>query len=794
MKVKCSILCVLLMSFALCGALPLARNGKPAAQIVLPSGSDETLGLAAEELQTWIFKISGAKLPVVNSVSATQAQIILDPASTQFPDDAAQFNGNDGYSVRQKGNKVYINAGKSKGVLNGVYRMLFKNSDIIWARPNPEFGTVYSTDANFTLKNTDYIDIPKYILRGWQINSRSVSDNWWQIRNATNWNSLDHKNRLKHKWGTIMEFGGGHNIVGKYIREKKYFRTHPEFFPLKNGKRMRPSEHKASVQLCFTNAEMVKAFIKELDALVKANPQYTTYRIMIEDNYNLCECEACMKDIVIPEDMRFGKKAPSPVGISAVAKPKAAAPAAAENPDDDAVVTVGVKDKAFRSTQFFIFLNQIGRHFKTHYPGKRILTFAYIFTVIPPKCKLEDNIDISFCPIGKNSKYPLTAPQSKRTMDQFMRWTKITRNVTWREYFGLCGDFPRPIDVIALADWKYAHQYGVIRTYSEMRADRMGRNNITNSWDTNSLYFWVITQGCWDPYQDVKALRMEFLNRVYGAEAAPHIAEYYRLIEEQWFKLPGSSKWNDVPTTNWQNYVIHTGIGNACRAALKRAEGKVKPNGRKHFELLKANLEKHLAFEVSKVVIATRTGGKPDFDPDFNSASWTGARIADQFFWNTSLKPHPDRTEVRVLYDDNNIYIGLKCEVQDVKKMLYRKYVKGEKVFPYGEGFEIFLVGNWKSKINFAQIATDPAGNRYFGGRRIKWQNQCRITDSGWSALITIPWTELNCTPGTVKSLPAQFIRQYMKPKKPGMAPWRAAIMFSGKRRIQKTFTKIEFK
>ena len=124
-------------------ALPLASNGKPAAEIVLPANADVVLKFAAQELQFWIQRISGAQLPLVNVESSGKKQIVLDPSSAKFPADAAKFKGNDGYSVRQKGDKVYLNAGCSKGVLNGVFRMLYKNSDIIWARPNPEFGTVF---------------------------------------------------------------------------------------------------------------------------------------------------------------------------------------------------------------------------------------------------------------------------------------------------------------------------------------------------------------------------------------------------------------------------------------------------------------------------------------------------------------------------------------------------------------------------------------------------------------------------------------------------------------------------
>ncbi|MBQ9337065.1 MAG: DUF4838 domain-containing protein [Lentisphaeria bacterium] len=737
--------------------LVCAKAGKPAAEIVIPAQADPTVEFAAKELQHGIRQISGAELPVVKAEDPAKAQIVLDPASKNYPEDLTKFQGNDGYSVREKGGKVYLNAGCSKGILNGVFQLLYRNSDIIWARPDETFGTIFTPDPDLTLKQTDFIDIPAFILRGWQMGRKDpVANNLWQIRNRANWTAMESSNPLKKVYGCWLEYGGGHNIVGIYIPENKYFKTHPEFYPMKNGRRVAPHEYPRGVQLCFTNQELVKAFIAEVDARVKANPQYTTYRIMIEDQRNLCECPECMKPVQLPD----GK-------------------------------TVDPKDPAFRSTQFFMFLNQIARHFKEKYPDKRILTFASLFTVIPPACQVEPNIDISFCPIGKNSKFPITAPESKKTFDQFNRWSALTKNITLREYYGLCGDFPRPIDVIAFADWQYVNKHGSIRTYSEMRPDADGIGGLTRSWDVNSMYFWVIMQGCWNPHRDVKELRREFLTRVYG-KAADDVAEYYRLIEEQWFKIPGRSIWNDVANTNWKTYVLSTGIVPKCRAALEQAAKKVdKPNGAKMLERLRKNFEAYVNLADNRRVIAVKTGSEPEFDPEFKSGDWPKAPVADRFNLNTSLKRHPDKTELRLLYDDQNLYAGIRCEVEDVAKMRYREYTKGEKVFPWGEGFEIFLA---PPKGKTVQVVTDPSGNRFSSMTKLKWTAQVKITDKGWSAMVTIPWKGIKVDPANPGELKGMFIRQFMQAKKKGEAPWRAAILFSGKRRKAADFCKVELK
>ncbi len=755
------LLCLSFCAVSLYAAVPLTNNAQPSAEIVIGQDSHPAVQYAAEELQHWVREISGAELPIVNVPGGAATEIMLCVNPKEFPDDLAKLQGNDGYAVRQKGNTIYIFGTQPKGVLNGVYKWLYKNTDIIWARPNTEFGTVFTKNPNLEFKYNDYIDIPVYVLRGWQmIGPRNhVPSEEWQVRNGSNWSALNAYSKDRVKYAPIFEFGSGHNLIGVYIPEKKYFAEHPEFYPMRKGKRLRPSEFSNSVQLCFTNPELLKTFIKEVDDRVKTNSNYDTYRIMIEDNYNLCECPECLKPITLPD----GK-------------------------------TVNPKDTNFRSTQFFLWLNEIARHLQKNYPGKRILTFGYFFTEPPPACKVEPNISISFCPIHKDTKFTLQSPKNKDTMDKFKGWLPITNQLTWREYFGLVPPFPRPTDVIALADWKYVNQYGINRTYSEMYADALGsRMDGTKSWDANAMYFWVMANGSWNPSRDVHEMRREFLDRVYGP-AADDMEKYYRILEEQWFKSPGKSVWNDNAWANWRNCVVVPKLEDACRDCLERAAAKViHPNGKKMLQGVRNNFEEYMTMAREFKLTATKVDKAPEFTPDFNTGEWTKATPNDKFFINGTMKPHTEKTVLRVLYDNTNIYFGVKCYHKDVKNMPYLSPTKGN-TFPNGEGFEIFLAGVWNGKPHFTQMAFDPSNNRYTAVRPVKWSSQVEITGDGWSGMATVPWKSIGLDPATTKTLHATFVRQFMKAKTVGIAPPRAAIIFGGARHLRGSFCDIELK
>ena len=76
----------------------------------------------------------------------------------------------DGYAVfiRDK-NKILIVANQPRGVINGVHRLIHKYTDFIWFRPRSEAAN-FTFDPDLKLDIKEYIDIPKFTMRGWAPN------------------------------------------------------------------------------------------------------------------------------------------------------------------------------------------------------------------------------------------------------------------------------------------------------------------------------------------------------------------------------------------------------------------------------------------------------------------------------------------------------------------------------------------------------------------------------------------------------------------------------------------------
>ncbi|MDD4098256.1 MAG: alpha-glucuronidase family glycosyl hydrolase, partial [Lentisphaeria bacterium] len=257
------------------GAVELAQGGQAVAEIVVAEGAAPATAFAAEELQRWMAALSGARLPIVARRSDATAAVVLavGPEGGGFDDDLARIGATDGYAVRTRGREVHLVATCPKGVLNGVYRLLRRNSDIIWARPNDDFGTNYSRTPDFSLTSADYVDVPVYTHRGWQMHAgREQGQYEWLFRQCAN-RSASH-GRVgpeSARYGMITSCVPHHNLTGVYIRGDQYYDSHPEFFPLVKGERLDPRKSRLRTQLCFTNEDLKAVFWQELDALIQAN-------------------------------------------------------------------------------------------------------------------------------------------------------------------------------------------------------------------------------------------------------------------------------------------------------------------------------------------------------------------------------------------------------------------------------------------------------------------------------------------------------------------------------------------
>ena len=141
--------------------------------------------------------------------------------------------------------------------------------------------------------------------------------------------------------GTTSGNGWCHTIFS-LIPPDKYFADHPEYFALRDGKRV-------ASEPCLANPEVLKIVVENLRKLMATNPKATYWSVSQMDNGEPCQCEQCKA-----LDDREG----TPMG------------------------------------SMLTFVNKVAAQF----PNKKITTLAYWYTMAPPKTlKPAKNVHIVFC-------------------------------------------------------------------------------------------------------------------------------------------------------------------------------------------------------------------------------------------------------------------------------------------------------------------------------------------------------------------------------------------------------------
>lgn len=703
-------------------ALRLTVDGKPNAEILLPENAQEEEVSTAQELQTAIAEISGATLPITSVAADGVVSIYLGRtlAEEAFADDLRHLERSDGYAVRRNGPNLYIFGTTPEGTRNGVFAFLERNTDIIWARP-ADFGTIFTKTPTIEAREVDFREKPAFLWRGWNITSvggkEKKTTHEWAIRNRCNWTD----------YGPRKSFGGGHNlyrVLGEHVVDGG------AFVGMTHGER----KVKGAPQPCFSNRDMWRAFTDKFLEIVKTHPEQERFEININDTNRTCECPGCAKALLLPDGS-----------------------------------TLKPSDPAFRSTQFYQFLNHVAGEVGKRYPNVKINSYAYVFSIVPPKIKLADNISIEFAPLDRDYKGALLDKVNEKWGGYLQQWMELCDDMIIYEYYGW-SEFPRPISCMVARDLRHLSAHGVKRIHSELNPDlditpwNSKTYVLSEVWDASAMEYWVISKLFWNPDQDVDLLRREFLARAYR-EAAPAMTKYYDLIRDSWYSDQGKSNYRGYGASLMARYVVEKGVENACRAALREAEEKsVHPGSREMVKRARRLFEKTLRKAKEALppeVEAPYVAGAAACGLNFNSPPWEKASLISNFKLMGTKESTAADTTVRLMRDSENLYLGFDCPQSAPKAPPPEKDQKDEP-WTWGDHIEIFIGDGAES---YYQLNVDCHGRRFDAhGFDKKWKGDWRvatkITPQGWKALAVIPFSTLRIDPKSDSELKALFCRQ----------------------------------
>ncbi|MDD4394261.1 MAG: DUF4838 domain-containing protein [Desulfobacterales bacterium] len=461
---------------------------------VAPDASDRVTSAAAE-LSACIEKRTGATVPVLKEKADPRPVPIsiktIDEKDPVYAGMKALWP--DGFVIDTSGrDEIVISALTDSGAQFGVYEFLERFVGVRWLFPGP-LGVDVPESPSFEVPRTVIREKPVFF-------SRQMSG---------------FPNPVQRQWATHLRLRGhvrfSHNL-NRIYPPQTYKKSHPGFFPLKNGQRKIPEDNRSQGwQPCLSADGIVDAAIKNIcayfektdsprsyrednacDQRLPNDAKIDTYSLGINDFGGFCECELC-----------------------------AAADSGQKN-------FTGYPD---RSELYFKWANAVAEGVLARFPDKWFGCLAYDNLLEPPQMEPVHPRIIAFMTYDRMKWIDASVESIGHQVTR--AWDKKTQMLGWYDYiYGSVYHVPRIYFHQMAGYYRFGADHGVSAVYAEA---------CPNWGEGPKLY--VAAKLMWNPYADVDQILNQWYERAVGKEAAPYLARYYTLWETFWTQRIRNTKW-----------------------------------------------------------------------------------------------------------------------------------------------------------------------------------------------------------------------------------------------------------
>lgn len=479
----------------------LVKEGNPQAAIFLAKDSGPAVQRAAEELQTYLKKISDAQLEISHDLPGSGVTILLE----RVPDIPEDLFAHDSFEVIGKDKQLIIRGHSDEAVLYGVYEFL-SSLGVRWFMPG-EIGENVPKLKDIKIPLGSAKHRPSFRTRtvGLSGYNRTHFDPDNQEQQHLDYDRWLARNRM-HFARTI------HNIPRTEKHKESYFHqddfnwaredsrhnigaalvgadisTTPERFALvtRDGEaKRRPTSER--VQICFTHPDNIQSAVNSALEYFEKNPHFLTFPLALADHYGACECPDCL---------------------------------AANN---------GIPTNDDPNRLVWTFMNAVADGLVKQMPDKRICFYAtYQFMTRPPyDIKASPGVVARTCHVSSQARdiTDPTDPRNAAYLDN-IRLVKATGAEMASYDYGMFAGNPQPLTI--LNNVKTYHDLG----YVWYGVENMGRD------EQRYIVEWVLAQLAWDATQDPQELLESFCLEYYG-NAGKSVLSLLNLIEEQVQQIP----------------------------------------------------------------------------------------------------------------------------------------------------------------------------------------------------------------------------------------------------------------
>ncbi len=708
-------------------SLLLVKDGQATGEFVVAEDISQAETFAVTDVRLWIQKITGAQVPILNAPSAKQnAKVFVGKnLAAEFKEDLSKLSENDGFAIRRKGRSVYVFGARPRATMYGLFAFLEKNSDLIWARPNERFGTVFGRAKDFPLTDTDCLDIPVF-------NYRSLGGGFPPHAATGEWQLRNRNNQCGRLYGPEMDMV---NIAGRGLAGPiaGLFQEHPEYFAYYPAIKARKGVSGGEGSMCITRPGLPEIWARECLKIVGEKEKQTATKVKYftigpGDNWYCCQCPECIKPIPLPDGTVLEMKDPS-----------------------------AEKDPVFRSTQIFRFLNEAMKTWEKERPDVELVALAYIHMAEPPLVKLHPKLRIQFAPYADNSMhFPLLdARQPSRWRERFEKWLHMTDTLGFYEYW-----FSKPSpqgfyaaeNLRALLPLPNSRNAFLFSHFDNDCFNPLEGGNMIG-WDLGGMNPWVIARLFWDPTQDVDGLYRYYIKRAFR-EAAPQMTEYYELIKASWLD-PEDQTMDSCHMgmkSLYNQMILKKKLEPKLFNILARAEAAAQNPDSKR--LIKRMREGFSSF--SQAIIRLSVADIPEMELDgdsFESVQWGKPDVLGDFkvlpaTHIGAAKLPSQETRIKAAHDGTNLYLRVTALDSKISSINTVQTEAQAEIFPKGDHIEFWLGGTNGGFL----FAFDANGAKYDAKNLDRswnsgWRLNVKKTDAGYEGIAVIPLASVGLVP-----------------------------------------------
>jgi hypothetical protein len=492
-------------------ATPLVDRGAPRATIVVaraalkaepePKGfgygeslpAPSKIAAAARDLQAYLRKMSGARLPIAGDEKDPGGTLILvgksaltRPFDAKVPSGLTPRREEEGLLILGKGNRLVL-AGNDEGPYHGTEYAVAEflhRLGVRWYMPG-EFGEVVPKKPTILLPEGEVRQRPAFKMR-----------NWWGPMTPEN-RRVEYRWKLRNKMNPVTHFvtlPGDSSARG--LIPPELLKKEPELFALTaDGKRDTALPNLSNPKAALLAARTIKERFRK-------DPKLTSTGFSPDDglprDYN-------------PATLKLNLGFPDQVG------------------------RMGVPAELSMAEEWFTFVNRVARHVRKDFPHHVLTANGYANrNTAPVGMALEKNLWIMFAAIWSDTLHAYDNPRSWQALRQgqmIKRWCELCPNVFLYNYqYVMLASAGTPVPLAR----KYRRDMPLLKKWGVIGFADEGRSVLA---EAGIAPRYLRARMMWDPDLDADALLGEFYRDWYGPAAKPARA-FWEALEEALGKTP----------------------------------------------------------------------------------------------------------------------------------------------------------------------------------------------------------------------------------------------------------------